>query len=151
MVRGSCLCGGVAFELSQVDGPFELCHCTRCRKVAGSAFMAGVAVRAEHYRLVRGAELITEFALPVREVPPAYAYTFCRRCGCVVPPAQPEGPWLEIAAGLLDDDPGVTPDRHIFVEHVPPWAPITDGLPQLDEKALHVLRGTAPQPGSGRT
>jgi hypothetical protein len=27
-----------------VDGPFELCHCSRCRKVSGSAFAAGLYV-----------------------------------------------------------------------------------------------------------
>ncbi|MDD9966671.1 MAG: GFA family protein [Myxococcales bacterium] len=140
MLRGSCLCGGVAFELASVSGPFELCHCNRCRKVSGSAFVAAVGVKSEDYRLVRGAELITRFELPVRDVPPAYGYTFCRRCGCTVPPAEPEGPWFEIAAGLLDDEPDLTPDRHIFVEHAPRWAPIADGLPQLDAGALARLR-----------
>lgn len=140
MIRGSCLCGGVAFEVARVSGPFELCHCGRCRKVSGSAFGAGVGVRRADYRLLRGAELIARFELPVREQPPAYGYTFCRRCGCTVPPAQPEEEWIEIAAGLLDDDPGVVPDRHIFVEHVPSWAPITDGLPQLDEAAVAAMR-----------
>ncbi len=27
---GQCLCGGFAFEVSDVCGPFELCHCRRC-------------------------------------------------------------------------------------------------------------------------
>ena len=38
MIRGSCLCGDVAFC---VDGPLELrshCHCSMCRKTHGSAF-----------------------------------------------------------------------------------------------------------------
>src|SRR4051812_13931017 len=33
IVQGSCLCGEVKFEVSEVVGPFELCHCNRCRKV----------------------------------------------------------------------------------------------------------------------
>jgi hypothetical protein len=32
MIRGSCLCGGVTFEIERAVGPFELCHCSRCRK-----------------------------------------------------------------------------------------------------------------------
>ncbi|MCI3132528.1 GFA family protein [Phenylobacterium aquaticum] len=39
---GSCLCGGIAFEIS---GPFEaffLCHCSRCRKDTGSAHAANL-------------------------------------------------------------------------------------------------------------
>lgn len=27
MIRGSCLCAGVKFEIVRVVGPFELCHC----------------------------------------------------------------------------------------------------------------------------
>jgi hypothetical protein len=37
MMRGSCLCGGVRFEVDRAVGPFELCHCSRCRKASGSA------------------------------------------------------------------------------------------------------------------
>ena len=40
MIMGRCLCGGVRFEIVQAVGPFELCHCNRCRKVSGSAFAA---------------------------------------------------------------------------------------------------------------
>ena len=32
--------------------------------------------------------------------------------------------------GLLDDDPGVTPQLHIWVENKAPWFTITDNLPQ---------------------
>jgi hypothetical protein len=35
-IKGSCLCGGVRFELDRAAGPFEICHCNRCRKVSGS-------------------------------------------------------------------------------------------------------------------
>jgi len=44
MIRGSCLCGGVKFEITRAVGPFELCHCARCRKASGSAFVAGLGV-----------------------------------------------------------------------------------------------------------
>ena len=41
MIRGSCLCGSVKFEIERAAGPFELCHCARCRKVSGSAYLKG--------------------------------------------------------------------------------------------------------------
>ena len=43
-MRGGCLCGGIVFEVAKFEGPFELCHCTRCRKVSGSAFVAAIGV-----------------------------------------------------------------------------------------------------------
>jgi hypothetical protein len=136
MVRGSCLCGGVRFEVDEIVGPFELCHCTRCRKASGSAFMAAVAVRASGFRMVSGSELVQRFELPVRDEPPAYSRVFCGRCGCVVPEPEPSTEVFEVAAGLFDDDPGLRPERHIMVEHRSPWYVVADALPQLDLAAL---------------
>lgn len=39
--------------------------------------------------------------------------------------------WFEIAAGVLDDDLGLRPDRHIFIECGSTWYEILDDLPQL--------------------
>jgi hypothetical protein len=33
----------------------------------------------------------------------------------------------------LDDDPGIRPERHIYVGSKAPWFEITDDLPQHDE------------------
>ena len=39
-----------------------------------------------------------------------------------------------IAAGTLDDDPGIRPERHIFVASKAPWYTLPeDGLPKRDE------------------
>jgi hypothetical protein len=140
MIRGSCLCGGVQFELVRATGPFELCHCNRCRKVSGSAFMAGIGVRREDFRFVRGQELVRSYDAPILDAPPAYRSTFCSRCGSPVPDPAALSDWFEIAAGLLDDDPLLRPQRHIMVEHKAAWFPIVDALPQLDRAALAALR-----------
>jgi len=129
MIRGSCLCGLITFELDRVVGPFELCHCSRCRKVSGSAFMAGVGVRVEDFRFLSGEGDIRRFELPVRDRPPPYGVSFCGRCGSPAP-LPPESGWFEIAAGLLDDDPDMTPDKHIYVEGKAPWWLIRDDLPR---------------------
>ena len=81
MIRGGCLCGGVRFEIARAVGPFELCHCSRCRKASGSAFVAGLGVRTEDFRLVAGRELIAAYEAPILEHPPAYRTAFCTRCG----------------------------------------------------------------------
>lgn len=105
--------------------------------------MAGLGVRAAEFRFVQGREHITVFELPVREHPPGYQRPFCRICGSLTPMPEVPGAWTEIPAGLLDDDPGVRPARHIFVEHRAPWSPRGDGLPELDEDALLALRASA--------
>ena len=146
MIHGSCLCGGVQFEIARAVGPFELCHCSLCRKASGSAFVAGLGVLRDDFRLLKGSGLVKIYEAPVRETPPAYRRCFCSRCGSPVPDPFTDSPWLEIPAGALDDDPQLRPDKHIFVELKSSWFSITDDLPQLDEKALVRLRRARAQP-----
>lgn len=143
MIRGGCLCGGVQFEIDRAVGPFELCHCSRCRKASGSAFAAGLGVRADDFRLLRGAELIRTYEAPVRESPPPYRVTFCSRCGSPVPHPPPGATWFEVPAGLLDGDPGIRPDKHIFVDRKSPWFEITDALPQFTKLQIAESRASA--------
>jgi hypothetical protein len=140
MIRGSCLCGAVRFEITRATGPFELCHCGRCRKASGSAFSATVGVRRDDFRVVAGRELIQAYEAPVREAAPGYRTFFCGRCGSPVANPDPDTPWFELPAGALDDDPELRPDRHIFVDSKSPWYAIADGLPQLDRATLRKLR-----------
>jgi hypothetical protein len=140
MIRGGCLCGAVRFELDRAVGPFELCHCNRCRKTSGSAFVAAVGVRREDFRWIQGKESIRIYDAPILDSPPPYRSCFCERCGSPVPDPTLDAEWFEIQAGLLEDDPLVRPDKHIFVELRSPWFEITDDLPRLDKQALIRLR-----------
>jgi hypothetical protein len=149
MIRGSCLCGGVRFEMTRAIGPFELCHCRRCRKASGSAFLADLGVRTEDFRLLSGRELISTYAAPILRSPPAYRTSFCSRCGSPVPNPDPNAEWFRIVAGVLDDDPVLRPDKHIFIELKAPWFEITDALPQYDQRRLHAVRASqAKVPGN---
>jgi len=135
-MQGTCLCGGVRFEIDRAVGPFELCHCPRCRKVSGSAFVAGLGVRVDDFRLLAGRDLIHRYEAPIRERPPAYRVAFCSRCGSPVPDPPEGAGWFEVPAGLLEAAPGIAPDRHIFVECKSDWFAIADRLPQWTKAEL---------------
>ena len=144
MIRGSCLCGGVVFELERAAGPFELCHCSRCRKASGSGYLTWLGVRREDFRFVQGVDLIRTYERPVIESPPAYDTSFCTRCGSQVPnPSRILEPYFEIPAGALDDDPLIRPDKHIYVDCRAPWDEIGDGLPQLTKAEIRASRNTS--------
>jgi hypothetical protein len=137
---GSCLCGGVRFEIDRAVGPFELCHCSRCRKTSGSAFVAGLGVRTEDFRLLAGADLVQRYEAPILERPPAYRVAFCRRCGSPVPDPPAGSDWFEVPAGLLESDPGLRPDKHIFVELRPTWSIPVDDLPTFTRSEIAAHR-----------
>ncbi|MDC0435283.1 GFA family protein, partial [bacterium] len=64
-MNGSCLCGGVRFVVEGNVGPFELCHCNRCRKVSGSAFVSALVVDTRTIRFTHGIELIHKYEAPL--------------------------------------------------------------------------------------
>ena len=142
MIRGGCLCGGVRFEIARAVGPFELCHCSRCRKASGSAFVPWLGVLREDFRLLQGEALIRSYEAPLRDRPPPYRASFCGRCGSPVPDPTWGGALIEVHAGVLDDDPNLRPERHILVEAKAPWFTITDALPQFDRAGIDALRNS---------
>ncbi len=139
ILRGSCLCGGIKFEIT---GPLVRplnCHCTFCRKQQGAAFRSRARVRRSDFKWLQGEELVTYY-----EATPGYRRGFCRVCGSpIVNGAEPHSPLAQrnphileefgIALGVLDDDPGVRPESHVFVRSKAPWFEITDDLTQHAE------------------
>jgi hypothetical protein len=55
------------------------------------------------------------------------------------------GSWY-VPAGLLDDDPKIKPDKHIYVEFKAPWDTITDQLPQMTKQQIRAHRARASAP-----
>lgn len=141
-IRGSCLCGGVTFEIDKAVGPAEFCHCNRCRKVSGSNALLMVRVRVEDFRILTGRELVSKYSAPVLRNPPPYQVTFCSSCGSPVPDPAPTDEFLEVPAGAFDDDPGIRPDKHIFIEFMPGWDVVRDGLPAYTHAEIYKLRAS---------
>jgi hypothetical protein len=128
MITGSCLCGGVRYEIEGKIGPALNCHCSTCRKATGAAFRSRVAVPSENFRWVSGEDLLTRY-----ESSPGTKRTFCRICGATMVSMFDANPkTLGLPMGTLDDDPGLRPSFHVFVGSKAPWFEITDDLPQFD-------------------
>src|SRR2546423_7195792 len=113
ILRGSCLCGDIQFELTRGPERFYFDHCSHCRKASGSAFAAWLIGSAADFRFIQGADSVRVFELPVRDTPPGYLRAFCGRCGGPAPVVL--GDIVGIPAGTLDDDPGICPPDHISV------------------------------------
>jgi hypothetical protein len=104
-----------------------------------------LGVRTSDFHFVHGRDLIATYEAPLLETPPPYRASFRRRCGSPVPNPEPAAEWFEIPAGLLESEPGLRPDKHIFVELKAPWYEITDSLPQFDKTRLRALRASQPR------
>ena len=125
-IKGSCLCGGVAFEMTGAPLRVQHCHCSRCRKVRGTAHATNLFVPIGEIRYVRGEDQLALYKLPDAKT---FAHAFCKVCGSSMPRLDEARALAIIPMGSFDDDPGARPERHIFVDSKASWDEITDGLP----------------------
>lgn len=125
MIKGSCCCGEVSFELAAKPTMMGTCHCTRCRKLGASVF---VFVKSNDFSLTTGADAIATF-------PPTenykYARTFCRFCGTALGEIGTQSESFPIAANCLDNTEGLVNKFHEFVAEKPDWYQICDQAPQF--------------------
>jgi hypothetical protein len=131
ILSGSCLCGGVKYEVNGGLSDVYNCHCSMCRKLHAAAFRTCAKVQAIDWRTIQGQELLKNY-----ESSPGEFKVFCSNCGSSIHTkfnAMPEVYALPL--GTLDNDPGVRASRHVFVGSKAPWFEITDGLPQFAENA----------------
>jgi len=126
--RGSCLCGGVAFVLEQAPFMARHCHCGRCRRERSAAHASNLLTRADGVRFTRGADLLDTYRLPEARF---FTHVFCRVCGASMPRIDRGRDLAIVPMGALDDDPGIRPREHIFVDSRAPWFALPeDGLPR---------------------
>ncbi|HEY3070798.1 MAG TPA: GFA family protein [Gaiellaceae bacterium] len=129
-VTGSCLCGGVRFEVTLPFRRSNHCHCSRCRKHSGAFGLTMGRVPRERFQLLAGEELIRVYRPEGGAVK-----AFCEVCGSSLFGAHwPEGDEISIRLGAVDSDPEIRPQYHSFVDSKAPWDEIPeDGLPRFPE------------------
>ena len=131
-VKGSCLCGGVRFEIDGELTPIQFCHATRCRKATGAAAAPELLVSMSALTWLEGLDLVRTYEAPLLDEPPAYRRSFCSQCGSPLPTEIEGIGFAMLNPGVLDDDPGTRVFRHAFVDQQAPWHRITDGLPEFE-------------------
>jgi hypothetical protein len=127
--KGSCLCGGIQFEITEAPRGFTLCHCSRCRKTRGTANATNLVLPLTALRFVQGEELLGKYRLPTAKF---YAHWFCKVCGSTMPRFDEGRGFAIVPMGAFDDDPGARSERHINVASKAPWDTISDDLPQFE-------------------
>lgn len=125
MLKGSCACGRIRYEIrGGLVGPVTYCHCWRCRKHSGSSFGTTAGVMAADLALVRGEDLLSGW-----DSSPGVRRVFASCCGSPLykrHDAVPEV--LGLRLGTLDSDPARKGEMHFQVGSKAPWVEIHDTL-----------------------
>ena len=120
-MRGSCLCGGVVFDVALPLRSVIACHCTQCRKTSGH-FWAASSVPMTQFSLV------VQDSLKWFQSSPQAKRGFCDTCGASLF-WQLEGDYsISFGAGCLDGPTGLTIASHWHLEDAGDYYPLPDGL-----------------------
>ncbi len=125
MIKGSCCCGAVKFELTAQPSMMGTCHCSRCRKVGASAI---VFVKRKDLKWLQGQEQVMLYQ---PEPPYKYGRCFCKICGTSLGEILSKEDSFPIAANALDNAFEVTNQFHEFVVEKPSWYEICDNAKQF--------------------
>ena len=128
-LRGSCLCGGVEFELAEAPETLRYCHCESCKKLSGSIGTVNGRVPSNAIRILAGKELLQTF-----QPAEGSAKTFCRTCGSnLFGGGWPNSETTSVRASALDDPFEARPSAHLFVRSVAAWETLPDdGLERFE-------------------
>ena len=124
MIKGSCCCKAVQFEVASAPSFVGTCHCSRCRKVGASTI---AFVKREDLTWISGKDSVHVFKATA---PYIYDRCFCDICGTSLGEILSDEDSFPIAANAFDDDIGVMNQGHEFVGEKPAWYTICDDAPQ---------------------
>ncbi|MTB63768.1 GFA family protein [Streptococcus sp. zg-86] len=120
MIKGSCLCGKVTYEVTELISPIVFCHCSFCRKASSTAFSANALVDLASFQLLSGQE-----ALVIYESSPRKIRHYCKQCHSQLYHTKADMPGqLTLKLGTIDrcdQDLGKLERKHIHDEQTVPW------------------------------
>lgn len=120
-MKGSCLCGAVAYEIDSIDMPISHCHCKTCRKAHAAPFASTAGVMREHFHWLKGQNKLSSF-----ESSPGKLRHFCSVCGSHLIAERLNQPHVIVRVATLDENPSVMPEAHIWTSHDVQWLKYED-------------------------
>lgn len=128
MYKGSCLCGGVRFEIDgRIDAVIH-CHCSLCRKASGTAYSTNGFVNSSEFRVTSGEELLGRF-----ESTPGRHRRFCTGCGSpIFSTNEKDTERIRIRLGAIDSEISERPMSHNFVTSKADWEDLDADLPRYE-------------------
>ena len=125
-LNGSCLCGEIEFEITQIEPRLGHCHCRMCRKFHGAAFSTFAEAKPQNFRWLKGESMLKTYTAENKT-----KRKFCGQCGSSIIFESAKSKNIEFALALLDSEVVVNPDAHIYTESAVSWFQVNDDLPKF--------------------
>lgn len=126
-VRGHCHCGRIAYEAEVDPDTVQLCNCSDCQMLTGSAFRVSAHAPASTFRLSGEPKVYVKTA----DSGTKRRHAFCADCGTpVYSSADSDAPaTYSLRVGCLDRRADLAPKKRIWCRSALPWAQDVSTLP----------------------
>jgi hypothetical protein len=132
-VQGACHCGQVTYEAEIDPAKVNLCNCTDCQMLTGSAFRVSVPAPAETYRLLSGRPKVY---VKTADSGTKRRHAFCPNCGTPVYACADSDspPSYSLRVGCLKQRAQLPPRRRIWCRSALPWSQDVSRIPGIDHQ-----------------
>jgi len=130
-VQGSCHCGAITYETEVDPDKVNLCNCTDCQVLTGSAFRVSVPAPAATFRLLTGQPKVY---VKTADSGAKRRHSFCPSCGtpvCATADAE-NPPSYSLRVGCLKQRAQLPPKRRIWCRSALDWAQNVSGVPAAE-------------------
>lgn len=125
--HGSCLCGAVRFTAQLPSRWMAHCHCTRCQRAHGAAFVTWVGFDAARVQIDDTQNTLRWFNNPDMG---NSQRGFCSQCGSPMFFRSERYPnEIHIARALFTTDLDRAPESHVYYDSRVDWASADNHLP----------------------
>jgi hypothetical protein len=125
MLKGSCLCGKISYEIHGPIHSARFCHCLNCRKFSGTAHAAWGVISADNLKVIQSQASVTRYDSG------GGLRAFCSSCGCPLwyePTNLPQ--FRGVPLGAIDEGDVPMPEMHVWIRSRVFWLSVNDDLPQ---------------------
>ena len=132
-IDGGCHCGAIAYEAKIDPAQVEICHCTDCQTLSGSAFRTVVPAPEENFRLLKGAPKIY---VKTAESGAKRAQAFCAECGAqIYATSVGDGPKIyNLRLGTARQRAQLKPQLQYWSRSALPWIGEIAAIPRYEQE-----------------
>ncbi len=129
-LEGGCACGRTRYRMTSAPLFVHCCHCLRCQRETGSAFVLNALIEAERWELTAAAPAAV--AVPT-DSGKSHRIFRCEACQTALASEYGGVETLRfVRVGTVDAPHALRPDVHIYTRSKVSWVTLPDGSPAFE-------------------
>jgi len=129
MVKGSCLCGEIKYQVELMPDKIFNCHCQFCRKAHGADYATMALAKASTLKVTDDGNNLKEHKNDIG----GYR-AFCGNCGTRLMNYAPDkNMYFSVTLSTVDTPIDLKPAAHVNLESKAQWCVPYDGIASFDK------------------